>query len=150
MRILSALLVSGVFLAACSSSSGSSGGGSAGAGAGAGSGGGGATLGGGLNYPSDVGGVNASCGGAASNDKPTQACVDCQVGKCKAQLQAAIGTNPNSFGGACATFYACICACNPSDDTCAFGCASRADAACQAANKAVGDCLDANCNGVCN
>ena len=141
MRILSALFASGVFLVACSSSSGSGGGSTPD---------GGSSLGGGLNYPSDVGGVNASCPDAAAGDKPTQACVDCQVGKCKAQLQAAAGTNPNSFGGACAGFYACICACSPTDDTCAFGCASRADAACQAANKAVGDCLDANCGSLCD
>jgi hypothetical protein len=140
MRTLSALLVSGVFLAACSSSSGSS----------SSSGGGGSTIGDGLNYPSDIGGVNASCGGATTSDKPTQACVDCQVSKCKAQLQATIGTNPSSFGGACASLYACICACSPTDDTCAFGCASRADAACQAANRAAGDCRDANCSQVCD
>lgn len=143
MRILNALLVSSVFVAACSSSSGSSS--SSGGGAG-----GGATFGGSLTYPSDIGGTKAACGAASTLDRPTQACVDCQVGKCKAQLQATIGTNPNSFGGACASLYVCICACSPNDDTCAFGCASRADAACQAANKAVSDCLDANCGTVCD
>ena len=137
MRSLSAILASGLFLVACSSSSSSSSSG-------------GGTFGGGLNYPSDVGGTNATCGGASSADRPTQACVDSQVGKCKAQLQAAVGTDPSRFGGACASLYACICACNPNDDTCTFGCASRADAACQSATQAMGACLDANCNALCD
>ena len=123
-----------LFVLACSS--GTSGGGSA------------------VNLPADIGGSQVTCAGSSSETTTPQACVDCQVRSCKVQAQAVFGTDPKKFGGSCGAFYACLCACPESDPQCAFGCFSKADQACQAAGKALDDCIEANCRnaagtGVC-
>ncbi len=135
MRIVSILLVAAVTSAACSSTS--SGSGSS------------PTTENGTTVPSDIGGSKASCPGATGGTPDSQACIDCEVANCKSQLQASFGTDPARYGGACAAFYACICACSPSDSQCPIGCFGSADAACKASTQAVGDCIQANCASAC-
>jgi len=114
--------------------------------------------GGTVSVPNDIGGTQASCPAAATADRAerTQACIDCQVRNCKAKLQAVVGSDPKAYGGACAPFFQCVCACPANDATgqCAFGCFSKIDAACQAAQKASDECIAASCRndagtGVC-
>jgi hypothetical protein len=147
--VTSASLAS-LLLVACSSSSSSSGSGSSGT----------ITItadGGSVTIPNDIGGTQASCPASGSNDiSTTQACIDCQVRNCKAKLQAVVGSDPKAYGGACAPFFQCVCACPANDATgqCAFGCFSKIDAACQAAQKASDECIAASCRndagtGVC-
>ena len=133
MRTLSILLVAALTTAACSSSSSGSS----------------TTTDNGTTVPSDIGGSKASCPGTAGGTSDSQACIDCEVTHCKSELQSTFGTDPTRYGGACAAFYACICACAPSDNQCPVGCFGSADAACKAATQATGNCIQANCASAC-
>jgi hypothetical protein len=143
--------VSLAFVAACSSSSSGSGSTESPVGdAGKPTGDGGPLV----SLPPDIGGSQVSCAGTGSSVQ-TKACFDCQARNCKAQAQAVFGTDPKKFGGACAAFNECVCACAPTDSQCVFGCLSKAEQPCKDAGQALDACVLAACSndagtGVCD
>jgi predicted nucleic acid-binding Zn ribbon protein len=54
-----------------------------------------------------IGGARA-CGGSA---RMASSCEVCILDACRAELQAASGTDPSRYGGACEAHDSCMCAC---------------------------------------
>jgi hypothetical protein len=79
---------------------------------------------------------------------PTQACKDCIDQKCGALAATALGSgwkNDNPYGGACATFAQCWCACTPGNMTCVQTCYAQAGSVCQQAFTPFVTCETQNC-----
>src|SRR5947209_2453501 len=55
------------------------------------------------------------------------ACQSCDAAKCSSQYAPVIGSDPNSFGGACADYFQCQCGCLVTDTACTGACTKTTD-----------------------
>jgi hypothetical protein len=118
-------------LSACSSSSSSSGAGSPVPGPGGGGGGTCAAF-----------GAAAGTGTGAAADP----CASCVLSTCRAEYNAAFGAVVGVPGGACKAYWDCVCACPSGGTFCQAECATtKIVQACEAAQEAVGTCVDTKC-----
>ena len=89
----------------------------------------------------NIGGTQA-CGGSGAGF--VSACDACAIDTCRTQLQAASGTDPKSFGGACADYDRCNCSCRQdggTSDSCKQQCEASMTDTCKTAYLAVLRCL---------
>ncbi len=115
----------------------------AGTGGGAGTGSGAGTSGG--------AGTSAACG---SSKAPTSgsACATCLQAHCNAEASGCYGSGWASgtySGGACSTFISCTMQCQCNDATCAQGCISSLNAACQSCSSNLSNCQTTSCGNEC-
>lgn len=132
MRAILPILLALTALAACSSNSSSS------------------TASGGTSTGGAGGGTTCGAFGAALGvGTATDPCAACMFSSCRAEFVAAFGSDGKTPGGACKGYWDCVCACPSGSTTCAADCAPQIDPACEAAQSAFSDCMDAKCTAAC-
>jgi hypothetical protein len=92
------------------------------------------------NPLANIGGTQA-CGGSGAGFVP--ACDACVLDTCRTELQAASGTDPKSFGGACADYDRCNCSCGQDGgarDSCQQQCQASMTDTCKTAYLAAMRC----------
>ncbi len=77
------------------------------------------------------------------------ACDACDGAKCSAEGDAALGSDPSAFGGACGEFIQCTCDCDAEDTACASACLPKRTETCKSALAAALACEKAKCSSEC-
>jgi hypothetical protein len=76
-------------------------------------------------------------------------CDACDLMKCGAESDAALGSDPSVFGGVCGTLVQCECDCSAADKACNSACVAAETAACKSALSAVINCQQTKCATEC-
>jgi len=94
-----------------------------------------------------LGGSGVACGDQPAPVVSDTKCPACVVNKCGSQVNAYLGNDPLSFGGACKDIASCLCSCK--DSKCVDGCRPKFTEACGNADRALLDCAQMNCINEC-